>query len=713
MPPRVPQKADRCKPARPGIIKPPTCASKDAETLFTKVAEDVLTGSREMFDSLSATERETVIQWMAEAIITGNAENAVHNILWEMDYVRKPVDIETFLFDDYYGGRIFRDANGNFALYPRWLEDLKTVFGPTSRVVEWIMTGSIGIGKTAVSMVALLFKLYRLSCLRNPAAFYSLMPGSLIVFGIFSKTKRLVADTGYFKLRSMVDVSPYFREKFPRNTKIDSKMDFSPTTKKNIQVINGSQGFHGLGQDVLCFAMDEVNFMSEKRDVDAATTTGQAYEIYNTISTRLRSRFMREGGSIPGITILMSSRNSQTSFLEERIKKSKDDPSTYISDYALWDVHPKHRYKPTRFMVEVGDRISQSRILKPGEEPRDNVKVVAVPDDFRRNFEEDTDQALRDIAGVATFNVSPFIRDRMSVFDAVRTTMVHPFRREQVSLDIEDDVMLTDYLRIEDLCRKVESHLVPRLNPGAVRFGHVDLAITGDSAGLAMGHISGMVRHRKTNVEGQEIQATDPFIIMDLFLRITPPPGSEIDFSKIRAFWVYLRRCGFNLKTVTFDEYQSRDSQQILFKSGFQTNTVSMDRSVHQYKALRSTFFDRRIAMYHYDPVIDELLDLQFDTKAQKVDHPVRASKKENGLNGKGSKDVADAMAGVVWNAISDINVHHDIPVFDLEDYRPQVAVIDPTVEAVAKAKEQKTRFKKVGGVVVDMEAIRGEANAR
>ncbi len=226
----------KCKPkkARPGRVTRRLASTfgEESERLFTCVAEEALHGDRALFNDLTAHERGLVLQWLSEAIIDGSVENVVHDTLWEMDYVRKPVDIETFVKDDYYFGRICKD------LHPFWIRDLTEVFGAGRQISEWILTGGIGTGKTTIAMTALGYKLHCMSCLRDPASYYGLLPDSLIIFGIYSITKKQVADTGYFKLRGWIDTSPYFRNDFPRSMKIDSKIDFKPAGQ-NLQVIPG------------------------------------------------------------------------------------------------------------------------------------------------------------------------------------------------------------------------------------------------------------------------------------------------------------------------------------------------------------------------------------------------------------------------------------------------------------------------------------------
>lgn len=623
--------------------------------LFDRVALEALHAHRTLFDDLSLHEKKLVIRWMSDALIDGEPINAVHDVLWEIDYVRKPVNIETFILDEYYLGKVLKD------LHPLWIEDLKTVFAPRSQIFEWILTGGIGIGKTTLAMAAMAYKLYCLSCLKDAPSYYGLLPESLIILGIYSITKRQVADTGYFKLRGHIDNSPYFRNDFPRSKKIDSQVDFERTTGKLIKVIPGSQELHALGLDLFSFSMDEVNFMRAKADKDMGLMVGQAYDLYNATRTRIVSRFIRPGGMIPGIMLLMSSRKAQTDFLEERLKKI-DRAVTYVSEYALWEVKDKSKFILPWFKVEVGDRIAASRILEKGDKPRPGGKVLDIPGEYKKLFQEDIDQNLRDVAGIATFNISPLIRDRKSIIDAVRKSVPKPFDKKSVTLDILDDIQLAEYWTMRTACKILRGKYVPRLNPGAPRFGHTDIGLTGDSAGIAMGHVSGMVRVERVKDDGTVALEENPFIIIDFMLRITPPPGSEIELSKIRAFWFYILKF-YPLLRVTFDGFQSADSMQILKKrKKMEAGLLSIDKTDTPYLSLRSAHFDRRIAMYDYLPYQDEVLDLEriaIKGKKPKVDHPTRTSK---GV--RGSKDVSDAVAGVVWQCVSDERATANVPLF-------------------------------------------------
>jgi hypothetical protein len=693
-------KAKRARAARPetGSIKAAHRLKDEHVRLFERVAEETLYNERALLDSLTRAERRLVIEWLSEAIVEGAVETSMHDLIWEVDYVRKPPSVEEFVEDDYYFGRI-----ASF-LHMKWKRELFEVFAPGSPIFEWILGGSIGIGKTTIACIGLAFKLCQLSCLRNPSRYYGLLPDEKIAFGIYSKTLTQAADAGFYKLRGYIDSSPYFRERFPRDAKKDSRIDFEPNTGRRIQVMQGSRFGHALGIDLFSFLMDEANFMDEKEDKETGKTIGQAYETYNATYTRLQSRFGRKGGVLPGMVFLVSSRNAQTSFLEEHTKAvlaSDHAQHTHVSEYAVWEIHDT-KYTFPGFRVEVGDRHARSRILKKGERARRGVRVLELPKELRRPADLDLDQCLRDMCGVATFNVSPLIRDRASVFEAVDANLSHPFTRQEVICDIADDVLIEENFDFKAITRVRASRRVPKLNPGCPRFIHVDIGLTQDALGMAMGHVAGKMRTERLDAEGVLSTVLNPYIVIDFALRVRAPAGGEVDLSKVRAFIMFLNRM-FPVCKVTFDQFQSSDSIQILGKQHIDTGHQSVDKFEDSYLALRSALFDRRIAMPEYEPFIEEVLDLEREIKKvgrNKVNHPKKSSK-----GGKGSKDVSDAVAGVVWLCIHDDRAVHE-SVADLEiSAKEAVAQTARGAQDFVQPALEKTRLAEIGKSWEDLRA--------
>jgi hypothetical protein len=454
----------------------------------------------------------------------------------DIDYLREPVDPETFLFDPYYLGEF-----GKY-LYDKWVEVLLEILDPQNHYYELIATGCIGSGKTTVACFALAYKLYLLSCLRSPSAYFGLMPGTPVLLGIYNIFKYKAEDV-HSILKHFIEQSPYFQQHAPtlkmRNRLARDGLIFD----HGVQVINGSTELHALGLNLFSIALDEANFMRVP-NIPGGIAISQAQKLYTAVQRRLENRYQYKG-VVPGLMILISSRNVETSWLENHIALVRDKPGTFIADYALWDVKREVMgYSGKTFQVEVGDAISGSRILEDGELPREGSRVVEVPVEHRASFDADVENALRDIAGVATLAHSLFVRHREHVRMCVDPSRQHPFTRESVVLSDKSSVKLQDYLKWRDLVTVKNSIVKPKLNPMAVRHVHVDLAERHDCVGITMGHVSSTVGNL-------------PRICIDFMLRIQPPKQGSIDFSKIREFIIYLRdQLGYPIKSVSFDSFQ-------------------------------------------------------------------------------------------------------------------------------------------------------------
>jgi hypothetical protein len=521
------------------------------------------------------------------------------------------------------------------------------------------------------------------------------MENSRIVFGIYSVTMHQSADVGFDKLKGYFDSSPYFVNVYPRNQKLNSQVKFK---RHNVSVILGSKFGHALGYDLLGICMDEANFFKEKNDKEKNAKIGEAYRLYTATRTRLSTRFMRPGGRLPGMVFLMSSRTHQTAFMEEHLKsvtkgtyrvgmKGEIAPNTYLSDFSIWEAKPKGSFIKPYFKVAVGNKYSPSRIMLDNEEPKRGTRVIEVPGDLRNDFELDVDQSLRDLAGVATFNISPFIRDRESIYDAIRKELFHPFTQEQIVVsDGKDDPLIQEFFEVKKVCRVHDSHWMPRIHPSAPRYIHVDTSLTEDSSAVVMAHPGGVVRTRKNNPDGTTSEVPMPFVVVDFILRINPPIQGEIDFSKIRSFILYLRQF-YPIALVSFDGYQSFSSIQELRKEGVEADILSVDRTEDVYMALRATLFERRLSYYEYPKLLTELLDLERDLIKKKIDHPVKSSD-----GGKGSKDLSDALSAVTYHCMTDENAMKALSeemVEGMQAQSPQAGVVEVKTPPIKVATPQ------------------------
>ena len=266
-------------------------------------------------------------------------------------------------------------------------------------------------------------------------------------------------------------------------------------------------------------------------------------------------------------------------------------------------------------------------------DPQDGHLIMEVPAEFRSEFTRDILSAIRDIAGSATFALHPFIVNTEAV--------ARSFCKRQSILSVER----TDYL-----ASRPKLYPARIVRPDEPRLAHVDLGLTGDSAGVAVGWVEGFVNVPRSDNTSEMM----PVINFDLILEVAPPRNGEIEFENIRKLFYILREQGMNLKWISFDSYQSVDSIQILRQKGFITGQCSMDKTPLPYDVMKTAFYDGRVRAPKHEKALSEIVRLERDPQSGRIKHPPNFS-----------KDCADAVAGVVYGLTyrREMWVRHQVPI--------------------------------------------------
>ena len=263
----------------------------------------------------------------------------------------------------------------------------------------------------------------------------------------------------------------------------------------------------------------------------------------------------------------------------------------------------------------MGDENRPPRIFHENEEIKegDESLIEELPETYRADFTRDPDKCVRDVLAIPTMAVAPFFRNRVQVHRCFNGRKVAAMD----TMDLQKDVFTTrDGLHFMDHER--------------LRWVHLDLALSRDSAGIACGYIQQIVTVDGTNKPG---------IVIDFILEVEPPPGGEIEFSKIRHLLsILIKRYQLKIKWVSTDGYQSADMRQILSRAGIETGLRSLDKTPEGYQTLKECLYEGRLIAPPHAKTQRELVTLEFDIRRGKIDHPVT-----------GSKDCADSLAGVVW----------------------------------------------------------------
>lgn len=563
-------------------------------------------------------------------------------------YYSDPVNITEFLLDPYYLG-----LKGQ--IYPAVLAEMESIC--SGEYVEVVLTGAIGTAKTTIAVWLQLYQLYLLSLMPHPHAKFHLDTSSEILIVFQSLNKDKAAGVNYQRFKTAVDHSPYFRENFPSNPDLESELHFP--NRIIVKPISGD-ATAAIGENVLSGILDEVNFQAKitksKRSTDGTGDYDQAIENYNSLAMRRKSRFMHEGKTA-GLLCLVSSKRYPGEFTEVKIKESEKEvretgaTTIYVYDKRTWDIKPSGTYTGEWFPLFIGDVNHQSRLLDKGEEVDQNLRHLVdwIPIEYKSVFQQDMIRAIRDVAGISTRATNPFFTASDLVSSCFGTHQ-SIFSRGECDF-VKTKVKLFPN-RIED--------------PERARWVHLDLSVTGDCTGMVMGYVDKFSLIERTKGQYERL----PHVKIDFCLQIQPPPNGEILYYKIRGILYKLRdEMGVNIRYVSFDSFQSTDSKQMLKQKGFMTGEQSMDTTTGPYDVLKTAMYDQRVAIPKHDALQEEILSLEFDPKVGargKVDHPP-----------KGSKDVADSLAGVVYGLTMrrETWLDHGIPLTDIPESVSQVVV--------------------------------------
>ncbi len=364
------------------------------------------------------------------------------------------------------------------------------------------------MGQDTFADVALAYILYQLSCLRDPAASYGLMAGSMVALICVSVNMSQAQRVIFKRLRQLLEPSPYFKRYFPADFQAQKELRF-PKAVWLAPVASSEQNV--IGENVFGGVIDEANFQPVVENSKQGRGKGAVYDhaqvLFDALRRRMKSRFL----GMPGKFMLVSSEQYPEDFIDRVSKQYADDPGVMVRQYAQWETRPKTFYQGETFQIEVGTDIRTTRILT-GSEIDIVGEVMDVPIEFKRDFQTDPDGATRDIAGRSTLALMPFITDRQSIQDALDRSRQHPMTDTETTL--QDGVRFV----WERICERLpdDDHgnevWRPKWFPERPRYVHIDLGLVNDkcfAAGTPVLMADGTVKPI------EEVEVGDHVIRMD------------------------------------------------------------------------------------------------------------------------------------------------------------------------------------------------------
>lgn len=535
------------------------------------------------------------------------------------------------------------------SMYPFLVQNFGEAWTPVRFVNFLSVQWGKGSGKDHSVRMAVARIAYLLLCLKEPQAYFEFAPQDEIhILNVAMNAAQ--ARRAFFKpLGTLLRNTPWFKDKVRSEI---TDMATSIRLAKQIELISGHsavENFEGLSP--IAAVLDEISgFQSEDQKaargvVESQRTAEAVYDIVRTsASTRFPENFKVAAISYP--RYLHDPIQNLCARAEEDIEKRGLEESRYFVDgpRTTWEVNPRyHRFE----MIEV----------EGSKKPIPNVPAIV------SDYENDPMMARGKYECLPERAVNRYFRNDSAIASA--------FARQDDGW--VDPISINYYWGFDEEGAKAEGSyelatvpgwqvsysISPDLKPyeGAVYALHADLAITGDRAGISMCHVKNW--ERREHIMG-DMKPTDPkadyqvddrpVIKVDFVtsyeadLSAQTPDGEnrarEIQIRWFRNLVRELKRRGFVIGLVTFDNFQSADSIQILEMWGIPSDVQSVDRKLEPYSTMREIIYDGRLEAYHRLSVIEEIEGLSLLPNG-KLDHPPG-----------GSKDEADALCGAIYGAL-------------------------------------------------------------
>jgi len=534
------------------------------------------------------------------------------DVLGGDEFEEKPVELEEFVTSNNYlnlpplSDYQYQSIRAMTQIYKK--KTLISLYGERRGEERWrqtcdeiILQLGKGSGKDYMSTIAVVYMVYLLLCLKAPALYYGKPPGDAIDIINIAINADQARNVFFGGLKLKIENSPWFVGRY-RVTAQSIVFD------KNITCHSGhSERESWEGYNVICVILDEISgfSMDSTSGNDQSKTAGSIYDMYRA---SVDSRFPDFGK-----VILLSFPRYKNDFIQQKYNAVIADKTVEVK-YHKFKIDPEREdgIPENEFFVEWEDDVINSYKLprvfalkKPTWEVNPTRKI----EDFTKAFYTNPLDALSRFACMPPDAVDAFFRSRQKI----ETCFNRPV------LAIEQTGRFADWFIPDD---------------NKEYFIHVDLAQKHDHCAVAISHVDRWVKLKNFN----DYSIAVPYVVVDAVRWWTPTAEKTVDFKEVKEFILDIKRRGFSVKMVTFDRWNSFDIMNELKMSGMNAETLSVAKK--HYEDMAMLISEERVSGPQIPLLIDELLQLRIIR--DKVDHPR-----------KGSKDLADAVCGSIYNSIS------------------------------------------------------------
>ena len=466
---------------------------------------------------------------------------------------------------------------------------------------EVILQLGKGSGKDFTSTVACAYIVYKLLCLKDPARYFG-KPGGDAIDIINVAINAQQAKNVFFKgFKSKIERSPWFAGKY--NPKAES-IEFD----KAITVYSGhSERESHEGLNLILAVLDEISGFAQ--EIGTGNDQGKtADNIYKAFRASVDSRFPDLGK-----VALLSFPRYPGDFISQRYDSviAEKDVVTKHHKFIMNEDLPEDAAGNTLEIEWDEDTVVSYKY--PGvfalKRPTWVINPTRSIEDFKISFFTDLGDAMQRFACVPTFASDAFFKQQ----DKVRACMSG---RNPI-----------------DTAKRFDETFKP--DPEKKYYVHADLAQRHDKCAVAIAHVEKWVSVQVM----KDYEQVVPIVVVDAVVWWEPRKEGPVNLSEVKQWIQGLRRQGFDIGMVSFDRWNSFDIQNELKAVGIRTETVSVAKK--HYEDMAMLVYEERLIMPTIELLFEELTELKI-VKNNRVDHPR-----------KSSKDLADAVCGAIFGAIS------------------------------------------------------------
>lgn len=530
-----------------------------------------------------------------------------------------PVDIHTFLFDEYFLGTDNITNHGK-AVFKFWLDKFDTIFPDPiiNRYAYISLGGSIGSGKSFSSRLMGLYQFHKLDCCSNVFESLGLAGGSKLAYGFFHAS----AETAYrdfvqyFKF--VFDSSPYFKNQY--NSPPIRMIASGPISTSSV-----------IGTQLIFCILSEIGFWKPQH----------AKTRIDEVTVRYNSRFASKRNYFGGIICDSSAKdeNGASDIFEESVPPAE----LFKIKPSHWQVRPELYAEShgVTFDFYRGDSKIQPRILKEDEDVSelDKDRIIKVPIQAKFMFQNDPIRALNDLAGIPYTNKDLLFSSDLS----------HLLNCSSIKNYIPEVIEVDFYNKADRIYDKV-APMIWRIPKRTNLFLHYDIGLKKDISGIACCYFDGEIEDNTGHTRYPKFKF--PFIF-----GVGRKKGQSTSLDHLYQFIKDLIKDGYYV-TFSADSFASAGIFQSCERDGIDYKSISMDKTMDACIMFKNVINTERATLPYNNVLLRECSEVRVVTIGNhvKIDHPMTSGCTDFDYKGKkantmpGTKDQFDAACGALYS---------------------------------------------------------------